>query len=546
MRSTPLVCLVLAAFTGCGGPDLSTEEAVTELLTPRQQLIRVSVDLRGVHPSEADLAAVDANPGLYGDFVDEYMLDPRFRIEMEDMYNRVLRTRTGDTYFDPAMAGLDPDDLGVADSIGTEPLKLIGHVIDQDLPFTEIVLAEYTFADSNVAAMWDLQRESGSGWTQATYRDGRPMAGVLSSTTLWQRYPSSGVNANRHRANQVSRMFLCDDYLTRPLEFTRNDTQDLADADPQDVINQSDTCQSCHSTLDPLGAHFFGFWWERDVDSLSAMRTYRPQDELLWESYAGRAPGYFGNPTTGVRELGSELAADVRFSDCAVETAVEGLMQYHSNDADWSDLQRHRAAFETGGLVYRDLIRSVVSSDAYRAKSFVDDTGERIPVVKTVSPRQLANIIEDKTGYVLSFDGVDALRTNDMGLATLAGGIDGRFIVNRSYEPSVSSAFVHERLSQAAGFRVAAHDLNPARTEDATLLVHVSVNHNPETHRVLFEQQIMHLHRTVLGLPIEADSPQIEESIALWKQIYSVTSSPTTAWAGVITATLRSPRILFY
>jgi len=35
------------------------------------------------------------------------------------------------------------------------------------------------------------------------------------------RYPSMGGNANRHRANAVSRTLLCDDYLARPIVLNR-------------------------------------------------------------------------------------------------------------------------------------------------------------------------------------------------------------------------------------------------------------------------------------------------------------------------------------
>jgi len=524
-------------------------EGVTDRLDPRGQLIRLSVDLRGVHPTEDELQAIEADPDSYASFVDTYLYDPRFLGQMEDLYNGVLRTRTGEPYFDPAMAGLTYPDHEVAESLGSEPLKLIAHVIDGDLPFSEIFLADFTMADEIVAAMWGLDYPAGAeGWQQLTYDDGRPMAGLLSSTSLWTRYPSAGLNANRHRANNVSRMFLCDDYLTRPVTFTQAQIAELSDGgDPNEVIATTASCQSCHSTLDPIAAHFFGFWWEADAEDLVAMTTYNSGDEGLYAGLTSGDPGWFGRPTSGLRDLATSLSVDERFYDCTVQTVLEGLTQRETSDADWEVMQHHKGNFVSSNLNFRELVRSIVMSDGYVATQFEDAaTHDRIPVVKTVSPRQLSDILEDKTGFVLSYDGLDALKYNDMGLVVLDGGIDGQFVTERSFEPSVSSMFVQERLAQAAGFRVATHDLNPQRQGEAILLGSVDVYSNPTAHRQAFEVQIRSLYLDLTGLPLAADAPQIEELVSLWKQIFSVTSSSTTSWAGVIAAVLRDPALLFY
>ena len=551
MNRTVILALALSPIlASCGHMEPSTvDEGVTDRLGPRAQLIRLSVDLRGIHPSEDELKAIEADPDSYGQFVDQYLYDPRFVEQMEDLYNGVLRTRTGDAWYDPTMAGLTQPYSEVAESVGSEPLKLVSHVIDQDLPFSEILLADYTMGDEIVAQMWGLSYPDGaSGWQKLTYDDGRPLAGVLSTTSLWTRYPSAGLNANRHRANNLSRMFLCDDYLTRPVTFTTAQIEELSDGgDPNDVIANTPACQSCHSTLDPIAAHFFGFWWEADPDDFSAMTRYNTGDEGLYAGQTSGQPGWYGQPTSDLRELATALASDERFYDCTVQTVVEGLTQRSISDADWEPTQAHKDAFLSSNLNFRELVRSVVTADSYVATQFEDPaTHERIPVIKTVSPRQMSAIIEDKTGYVLAYDGLDALKYNDMGLVVLDGGIDGQYITDRTYEPTVSSMFVQERLSQAAGFRVATNDLNPLREGDAILLGAVDVNSNPTDHLPAFEAQIRSLYVDLTGVPLAADAPQVGELVSLWKQIFSVTSSATTSWAGVIAAVLRDPALLFY
>ncbi|MCB9759598.1 MAG: DUF1585 domain-containing protein [Alphaproteobacteria bacterium] len=544
------VGLPLLGLSGCDTAETTepvVEEGIT-LLTPREQLIRLSVDLRGVHPSETELEAIEANPDLYVEFADRYLEDDRFLDRVEEIFNHHYRTRTGDTYFDVEEAGLGVvGESRVADSIADEPLKLIRHIVDHDLPWSQVVTADYTMSDPLLAAMWDLDYpEDGSGWQQAWYKDGREHAGVLSMTTMWLRYPSAGVNGNRHRANTISRVLLCDDYLARPVSFSRSQIDALTSGDPEDVIRDTPTCQSCHSSLDPLAAHFFGFWWEIEGD-LDDQTLYRPEDEELWRDYSGREPGYFGLPTANLRELGDQLAEDPRFVDCAVQQVFEGITQRDLSDLDWEEVSVHRDAFADSGLMVRALVRSIVNSDRYRAAATADEAlGERLSTVKTVSPSQLSSIIEGKTGYKWTFDGRDALVRNELGLAVLGGGIDSRYVTTPNYEPSVGLVFIQERLSQNAARYVVDHDLDPERADDAILLQYVTIEDRPETSADAFEAQIRDLYLQVTGLPLDNEATEPAALTTLWKEVYSVEGDAETAWAGVLSVVLRDPRILFY
>lgn len=549
MMRCVLLWLGTSLLGGCGDRPLAEPSTLDALpLTPRAQLIRLSVDLRGVHPREEELRAIEDHPELYEDYVERYLQDPRFLDRMEEIFNLAFLTRTGETWFSPEQAGLGgvPEER-VADSTGDEPLALIRHIIEQDLPYTEVVTADYTLADPLVAAMWDVEIPAeATGWEIGHYRDGRPHAGVLSMTTMWQKYPSAGVNANRHRANQVSRILLCDDYLARPVSFSRSQIDALTGGDPNEIIAQTEVCQSCHSSLDPLAAHFYGFWWEVEGE-LEEQTLYRPEDEPLWREHSGRSPAYYGRPTSGLVELGERIAADERFVDCAVETVFSGLTQRVVEDADWTELQAHRQSFVDGGLVLRELVRSIVHSDSYRAQRFLDPgLAERVPTVKTVSPGQLASVVEDLTGYRWEFDGREGLRRNDRGLVVLGGGIDSELVTTPSYDPSVGLALIQERLAQAAGHHVAQHDLDPARQRSAILLAYVTAEDRPETAPAAFDAQIRELYLRITGEVLAEDAAEPAELIVLWKQLYSVDASAVSAWAGIVSVILRDPRVLFY
>jgi hypothetical protein len=233
--------------------------------------------------------------------------------------------------------------------------------------------------------------------------------------------------------------------------------------------------------------------------------------------------------------------------DCGAQTLFEGFTQRTLTDADWSEFQGYREAFVDGELAVRPLVRALVTSDAYKARGSTDrEVSDRLATVRVASPAQLATIIEDITGYRWSFGGVDGLTEHDLGLPGLAGGIDGRFLTERSYEPGVGAVFVLERLAWSAAWTVARHDLDPARTDDATLLAYVTADDRPDSAGEAFASQLRHLLQETTGLPVASDDPRLPALETLWRQVHSVDADPVGAWATVLSAVLRDPRVLTY
>lgn len=538
--------LLLLAACSLSEVEDTGPPAHLHLLTPREQLIRVSVDLRGVHPTETDLLRIEQNPALYADFVDRYLQDPRFLDRASVILNTRMLTRTGTLPFEPGELGIDLTQAEAAAHANEEPLALARHIISNDLPWSEIVLADYTMADPVTAALWDIERESDSpDWTVGHYGDDRPHAGILSMTTVWTRYPSAGVNQNRHRANAVSMMLLCDDYLGRPVSFSRTQIDALTSGDPEDVIAQTPACQNCHSSLDPLASHFYGFWWDQADDARPELQVlYRPEDEPLWQDGSGLAPAWQGRPTMDLVELAEGLASERRFAQCAVQTFWEGLTQRELQDADWTEISAHEQAFLDSDMNIRALVRSIVLSPEYRAAGTSDaELIQRLVTVKTVQPDQLSSIITDTTGYRWTFDGADGLKRGD--LQVLGGGIDSQDVAAPSHDPSVARVFIQERLAQSAAYHVARHDLDAERTEPTILLHHVDASTRPEDTEA-FEAQIRSLYLEATGIPLGPKAPEVALLTTLWRELWSVQEDPVDAWSGVISVVLRDPRILMY
>ncbi len=527
--------VVLGLTAGCATGTDTTSELV--LLSPREQLIRLSVDLRGVHPSAAELDAIDTTPELYDDFVERYLEDPRFVGRVQEVVDQRLLLSTGDTY---GVMGVSAED------IAGEALALVARVVEHDLAWSELVTADYTMSNAALADAFLLDYPAGANtWQPAHYTDGRSHAGLLSMSSIWLRYPSAGGNANRHRANAVSKMLLCEDFLSRPVVLNRAAVDQLV-IDPEDAVASNASCMACHSTLDPLSAHFFGFFSSDDDDDLAAV-YYEPEEEQGWRDYHGRSPSWYGVPTANLAELGGLLAEDGRFIDCGTQTFFEGFTQRTSRASDWTEFQGYRQAFVDGGLKVRPLVRALVTSDTYKAMGTDDPVlADNLSAVRLVSPAQLASIIEGLTGYRWTFGGADGLTRHNLGLPGLAGGVDGRFLTERSYEPGIGLVFVQERLAWSAAHHVVQHDLDPGRTADAILLPYVTIEDRPTADPELFETQIAALIEAATGLPVAEDDGRPAALVTLWSQIYSIEADPQAAWSAVVAGVLRDPRILTY
>lgn len=550
-----IAAAILSGLTLGGCAQEEASDSRVQVLDARGQLIRLSVDLRGRHPSEEELRFVEDAAELgderfnaaYEAYADRWLGEGAFVDRMVEVFDQRFLMQTGEVYFDPGEVGLDIDDRVMAEMIANEPLQLLRYTIENDLPYSYMVTADHSMANPEIALYWGMEypEDGQGGWEPATYVDGRPHAGMLTMTTTWQRYPSMGGNANRHRANAISKMFLCDDYLARPIVLNRAAVDQLT-IDPENAIQQNQSCQSCHSTLDPIASNFYGFF-NYDAEDGIDQTMYRPENEEEWRDYSGKEPGYYGTPTANIPEFAQSLSEDARFTQCAVRTVWEGLTQRTLVDEDWEELAPHRDAFESTNMNVRELVRSIVLSDEYRAdKALEPGLQERLAGRKVASPSQLAGIISDVTGYSWFFDGRDGLVDNAEGIAVLAGGTDGQYVTTRSYIPSVGTAFVMERYAQAAAFNVAEYDLDPNREGSAQLLFFVTVEDTPDNNPEAFEEQIRYLFLTTTGRPLPEDATEPQELIDLWRYVHSVEASPVVAWSAVLSAVLRDPAVLFY
>ena len=193
------------------------------------------------------------------------------------------------------------------------PLELIAHVVENDLPYTEVLTADYVMANPMAAEAYDAPtrfddpddpHEFKPSRIVSYYRHGDgfeseydpvigatrvlergplktefPHAGILNTSAFLIRYPTTATNRNRARSRWTYYHFLGLD-----IEKSASRTTDpVALADTNNPTLRNPACTVCHRVLDPVAGAFQNYGddgWYKDkwggVDSLDDFYKYDP------------------------------------------------------------------------------------------------------------------------------------------------------------------------------------------------------------------------------------------------------------------------------
>lgn len=534
--------------------DPADDEAV--YLTPVEHLVRVSMALRGTRPSADELAQVEADPAAIDTIVDGYLDDPRFGQIIRDLHNDALLVLADflvfPAGFEPKGPVADVDQYRLNRSITEAPLRLVEHVVMSDLPYTEIVTAEYTLADEIVAEVWGLPYDgSGSSWEVTQWQDERDQAGILSDPWLFQRYQSTVSNANRGRANAISRALLCYDFLSRDIEVDAS--VNLADPDAvANAVVENPACASCHQGLDPL-AGFLRDWSPvyvpADVDY--PFDSYMP-DIFVDIGATVRDSNFFGRAGSGLGDLGRFIAEDPRFSLCAAQRFYAYLHQVELEDVPLETAARLQTELLDSGMSAKALARSIVLDDEFRVSHADPATATTLdPVgVKKARPVQLGLLFDDLTGFrwrtdLTEFDlaPIDLLEDSFLGYNVLLGGIDSLFVTRPSHTYSATASLALRSLAREAADHVVEADFAEPNPDARHLLTQVS---DTDSEQSLVREQLAALHLRILARVVDPQGPEIDESYALFAAALDHGGDIPRAWKVTLTALLQDVEIAYY
>jgi hypothetical protein len=160
---------------------------------------------------------------------------------------------------------------------------------------------------------------------------------------------------------------------------------------------------------------------------------------------------------------------------------------------------------------------------------------------------QIASSVEDITGFALIRDDQFNLmrRSSNGGLRTLFGGADGFFVTQPSTDPTVTQALAMARLAEAASAFVVTNDAAVADPAARRLFKDINTLDGAADDASL-RAQMQALRLRILSQRVDANSPEVDDDVLLWQEIFALQSDSRTAWAGVVAALLRDPSFMLY
>ena len=469
-------------------------------------------------------------------------------------------------------------------AIAEEPLELIRHVVTNDLPYSEILTADYRMMNPFTYEIFDGEswstpyddmdetdwrpgqiRRYRVDWnvslTDRTGRDYLPSAGILTSPVFQARFPSTDTNRNRARARWTYNLFLGVDI--ERLAVRAMDPEEL-----QTVTNPGapgSSCFGCHSVMDPVAGAFQswgneGYYLPRSGwDALP--QTYVDSDDYhegdQW--YRGQlAPGFNGEllPVQsaygdvsgyddGLVWLAERIVADPRFAEGTVKFWFNGVFgrdpllqptvttdpNYNEQLFAWQSeqqlIQEWADAFRSSNYDLKGLLVDMMMSPLFRAETFITVDENRqaslgsLGVGRLLTPEQLDRKLTAATGFQWKLDW-----QNDPQLLEnfylFYGGIDSDGITERPQYLNSMMASVAERMANEVACEIVLQEFWPGMPR--TLFKGVEISTDPTTEAG--EAAIRNTIRSMLGrLWGVTDEAEVEAAWNLYKGLYDMRMS---------------------
>lgn len=577
---------LLTLFQVDDSPLITQTVSALQLMPLEDTLRKASLQLASRLPSETELGIVATNgeAGL-SSVLDSLMTEDTFYERIMEMFNDLILT---DRYLsgnglpaealnlmrifpdafwfgDPQSAERSDDFFSnlvtTNDSVAREPLQLIRFIVENELPMTEILTADYFMVNPYSAKSYGVFDElsfqnefDANEWLPAqlnaleiSTRQGSflvgdiPHAGLLTSLMFLNRYPTSDTNRNRGRSRVVYDLFLDVDILA--LEGTRPDGE-AVDISSQAPTLDNDDCVVCHGLLDPVASSFEN-WNDRGF--------YVPNlpwyDDMFQAGFAGIDRPQDQEPTS-LQWLASQLALDPRFDDAMVRITYSGLVgrepldppgedgteaEWNAYNAESVHLDELKDKFVADNQNLKTLIKEIVLSPYWRAEG-LDNTSFAIVHEETGAARLLSpEMLHRKINALLGFEWRSTLDfysiTKDINAQArllddnqfyqqIYGGIDSFVVTERLTEPNGLMVAVQERMAnELACYAVPNDFLAPA--SERLLLPHVEIGTQPNNASNIqaIKTNIQHLHAHLLGEQLAIDDAEIEASYELFSNV---------------------------
>ncbi len=423
--------------------------------------------------------------------------------------------------------------------VARQSLELIAHVARNNLPYTEILTADYTMVNPYSAKSYGVSptfTTGDPGEFVPAQIPGIPHAGVLTNTIFMVRFPTTPTNRNRHRARMLYQFFLATDVLRlgeRPIDATGDGIVNPTMFNP--------TCSGCHVAIDPLAGA---------LQNWNEMGQYDPPEDGWYTDM--RQPG-FGDEVVSPEDtpraaqwVAEQLVNDPRFAIAPVHILFKGLSGQEPlrepSDVNSPTYLQEIRAFDVQSKVFQGIadqfvennwnlktvVKEIIKSPYYRAANAGELTEERqaelaeIGTGRLLTPEQLHRKVEAITGQPWRNDNGNFLLTEQEYLI-FYGGINSDDVTTRITEPNGIMANVASRMANEMACWTVAADFAKPPTE-RLMFPHVDIGFEPEDENGFeiegassaIRANIQYMHQRMLGEFLDLNDPEIDRTYELY------------------------------
>jgi hypothetical protein len=225
-----------------------------------------------------------------------------------------------------------------------------------------------------------------------------------------------------------------------------------------------------------------------------------------------------------------------------------------AEDVPFDTARRLQRVLEDSGFSGKELVLAAVMDDRFRAISGPPD--DPVAGLRTVRPEQYARTIEDLTGYrwfsntdrpscddrgdpdvqrfgTQCWGDVDLSESDVFGFRAMAGGVDGKVVLEPTRSVTPTKTLVMAQLAADAAAYVVSQDLaRPAAERRLLRLVEAADTTSPAV-----RAQLAWLHLRVLGETVDPGGPEVDADLALVE---------LGGWELALSALFQDPRMMFH
>jgi hypothetical protein len=303
--------------------------------------------------------------------------DPRARQALDEFVSQWLRfDRLLNTYRDRRRYPQFNPELAAA--MVEESKRFVGSLVWDDRNFMEFFTADYSFLNSDLAAVYGLPAPP-EEFAKVMYQPDSDRAGILGQAAFLTLTSKPAETSPTARGLFIREQLLCQK-VPNPPPGTNMNLAPPAESQPQttrerlSVHRANESCARCHNLIDPIGFGFERFdavGSQRQRESIPFFpkkydRETKPKIVELDIDASGFVSGIPNSGFSSPKELGRLLAGREECHSCIVKQLFRYAMGRPEAPPDRPVLDAMDSAFRGSQFRFQELMISLVKSKVFR------------------------------------------------------------------------------------------------------------------------------------------------------------------------------------